>query len=142
MKTASPLASLREQTIAAGTVNAWGALHNQAAASDPHDPLNWPSQPARVASDHLYQSSFDQTWTVKVPNARHLAVRFKKFQTEKNFDRLYFFDGEGRLSAFWSGTHDGEYSPVIDGDTIQLRLVSDQSVSDFGFEIDSIAVEN
>jgi subtilisin family serine protease len=141
ISTAAPLAALRGHTIAQGMVNAYYALKNMAAPPDKHDPIQWASVPVTVSTDHNYGEGTDRTWTVKVPGAKRLAVRFKKFATEKYFDRLFFFDGQGQLMTLWSDQRVDEFSQIVDGDTMVLRFVSDYSLNDYGFDIEAAAIE-
>ncbi len=57
---------------------------------------------------------------------------------EKNYDYVYFYDGQGHLLGKWDGVHDGEFSPVASGDKLILRIQSDSSVSRYGFDVEEV----
>jgi MYXO-CTERM domain-containing protein len=51
-------------------------------------------------------------------------------------DSIYLYDGEGRLYAILGGRRGAFDAPVIPGDTVVVRWVTDRSVSSAGFTID------
>jgi thermitase len=142
IKSAHPLASLKGVIASGGIVDAYAALLNQVPPPDPNDPNNWVSSlPDSTSSPHPYTSKFSQTYKVTAPGAKRVAVHFAKFDTEKNFDVVEFFDAQGKSLGKMSGKHDDTFSPVVNGDTMTMTFISDASVNSYGFAVDRIAYE-
>jgi thermitase len=141
MLTSRPLAGLRNKVSTMGVVNAYYALTNQAAPADELDPYNWASDSQKYSTAHPYSSKANETFTVRIPAAKKISVYFEKFQTENQYDVVTFKDGNGNVIGEWSGTHDGEYSPVASGDTLYIELKSDSSVEKYGFDITKVAYQ-
>jgi thermitase len=64
---------------------------------------------------------------------------FSRFETERSYDTVDFIDANGTVVGTMSGSHDGGFSPVIEGDTVTLRLKTDGSVNRYGFDVEAIA---
>lgn len=140
IKTAAPLASMKNKSVSGGLANAFNALTNTTPPPDPNDPANWKLSDYALSTDHPYADNANLTFTVKVEGAKKFSVHFSKFETEKNFDFVEFFDGAGNKLDKWTGLRSDEFSPVVAGDTLVLKLTSDESQSKHGFDIDKLAV--
>lgn len=145
MKTSKPLAALKNKVVSGGLVSAYNALVNSLPGPNPNDPSNWQHSAASAATNHPYESNLDKTYTVTVPGAKKLALYFDRFEVERPFngqvyDYVEFYDGAGKKVDTWSGSHTGEYSPVVDGDTIKMRFVTDNTVNEHGFDVSKAAV--
>lgn len=141
MRTSRPLGTLRNKALSMGVVNAYYALTNQAAPADELDPYNWGSVMQSHSTAHPYAANTLETYTVHVPGAQRVSAYFAKFQTENQFDVVKFKDAQGKVVGEWSGTHDGEYSPVVEGDTLYIEFKSDNSVEKYGFDITRVAYQ-
>ncbi|MEC9283865.1 MAG: S8 family serine peptidase [Bdellovibrionota bacterium] len=139
MNTVRPMAGMRGKTITGGVVNAYYAVTNQRAPADPNDPSNWDSVDYSLSSPHPYKDDFDQTWEVSVEGAEMISVHFSKFETENNYDKVFIMDAAGNVVSEMSGNNDGAFSAVVSGSSMSIRLVSDGSVSKYGFDIDKVA---
>ncbi len=95
-----------------------------------------------VESSHPYTNNYDYTWTITEPGATQIRVHFTKIDTEQNYDFVYVYDYAGaqlhKLSGLYSS---GGWSSWSTGETIQVRLDTDYSVTDWGFAIDQIEYE-
>jgi len=58
--------------------------------------------------------------------------------TNMQCDALYFYDAEGRLYGRVGGEQEDFYGPVVRGDTVILRWVTDGSTESAGFSLDRI----
>lgn len=91
-----------------------------------------------VSTDHPYDHYIDEEVVFEQPGAQEIKVKFGKFETEKNYDFVYFYDGAGTLLARWDGDHSGEFSPTAQGDKIVVRIKTDFSIADYGFDVESV----
>lgn len=139
MSSARTLGSLRNKVVSSGVANAYYALTGEVPPPDLEDPFNWSAQDYSVATEHPYKGNTNQQYVVKVDGASKVSVYFEKFDTERGYDTVEFKDGQGKTIGKWTGTHDGEFSPAANGDTITLIFKSDSTVNGFGFEVTKAA---
>ncbi len=137
--TARPIAGLRGKVRGSGLANAYLALTNTLPTPDVNDPANWQMRSVTVATPHPYADKALETYEVFVPGAKEIALYFEKFQTENSYDVAQIFDAKGNLIASISGNNDDSFSPSIPGDYAKIVFKSDDSVSQFGFEITKAA---
>jgi thermitase len=138
ISTTRSLASLKGKTKSGGMLNAYNALTNTATPVDPDDPANWASKSISLASAHPYKEKMDETYELQAPGAKEFAVYFSRFETERNYDILSFYDRDGKLLGQMSGTQNDSLSVTIPGDYVKLVFKSDDSVQGFGFEATKI----
>ena len=74
-----------------------------------------------------------------MPGAKEFSLYFSKFETERGYDTVQFFDAKGKLVGEMSGNNDDSFSPVITGDYVKIVFKSDDSVSLYGFEVTKAA---
>lgn len=141
LASARPLGSLRGR-VQKGLANAYHALTNTVAPVDMDDPFNWQKTTENISTPHPYEKNFSQTWTVKVPGAKQVAVYFSKLQTESGYDKVVFKDGTGKVLGNISGRLGETYSPVANGDTITFTFTADDSMNDYGFDVGGVAYKN
>jgi subtilisin family serine protease len=139
---ARPLASLRGKTLTAGMLNAFYALTDTQAPADPQDPFYWTRSAQTVSTEHPYQNNTKASWTFSVPGAARIAIHFRKFETEKNFDNVVFKDKTGVVLGKMSGVKGDTMSPVFDGDTVTMEFASDNTVNAYGFDVADIAYQS
>lgn len=137
----APMTKIKSKTVSGGIVNVYYALSDTPAPQDPNDPSNWKSTPISIASAHPYSAKTKQEWTVKQEGASKISVHFSKFVTERGYDKVEFFGADGVSAGVYSGDHSDEFSPAVKGDTMLIRLTSDDSVQEYGFEINAVAFE-
>jgi len=92
---------------------------------------------ASISSEHPYQNNTYQTWVIQHPGAGRIRVHFAQFDVESGWDYVYLLDGGGAQVASFSGTLGSFWSDYVDGDTVQVVLDSDYSVTYYGFDIDA-----
>lgn len=138
MNTAVPRSNLNNKVIS-GVLNAYHALSNTRPGIDENDPGNWDQLAQSVSTQHPYEKNSDVSFTINVPGAEKVAVHFDTFETERNYDKVYFYDGNGVEYGMMTGSHSGSFSPIVPGDTIVVRLVSDFSINRHGFDIDYVS---
>ena len=92
-----------------------------------------------LSSPHDYTASYDNTWTITKGGASGMRVHFGKFETEKAYDFVYIYDKDGKEIAKFHGKLLPFWTPMVPGDTVKIRLKSDNIINKYGFDIDKIA---
>jgi len=87
-------------------------------------------------SPHPYPNNYDQTWTISQAGAGQIRVHFTQLDVESNWDYVYIYDGNNNLITTYTGSYRDLWTDWVTGDTIKVRLVSDYSVTAYGFTID------
>lgn len=102
--------------------------------------------PLRDAAGN-YRSNTDETRVITVPGARAVIVHFDRLDLEsgstcfqRNCDNVYLLNGEGDLFAVYGGVASNVTSVAVPGDTVVIRLVSDPSVTRYGYHVDRLEV--
>lgn len=131
--TSKPIAGLRNK-VKGGLANAHAMLTNTLPQPDPNDPVNWATQPISVSSTHPYPSKANESYEIRVAGAKEIAIYFEKFDTERSYDKVTFYDESGKKVAEMSGVNNESYSPVIKGEYVRMVLTSDDSVNRYGFD--------
>lgn len=140
LNTVKKLPGLKTRTITGGMVNAYNAVTNTVPGPDPNDPENWKQETVSISTEHPYLPKMAKTYEIKIPGAKKVAAYFDRFEVEREFngvayDKAEFYDAAGTLLGTWTGYHSGEYSPVAEGDTIIVKLITDDSYHMYGFDI-------
>ncbi|MCX8159275.1 MAG: protease inhibitor I9 family protein, partial [Candidatus Pacearchaeota archaeon] len=101
-----------------------------------------------IESSHPYQNNYDYTWKITKPGYEKIAVHFKNISLEypgqggyDTLDRIIIYDSQMRQIAVYHGINgviQNLWTPFSAGDTIYVRLVSDDSVNSYGFFIDKV----
>lgn len=138
LKTSAPLASLRGKVNSEGMINAYHALTGKSAPQDPNDPADWNQEARSISTIHSYAANTDKLWEIKISGAKKISLHFEKFELESGYDRLYFLDQNKNVIGVWTDKRESGFSPIVDGDTMFLRFVSDKTIHGYGFDIDSI----
>ncbi len=138
ISTAKPDRFLNKKVASGGVANAFTALTNTIPAPDLNDPVNWRSSEQTLSSAHPYADKANNEWTISVEGANEISIYFAKFRTENRYDYLEIYDGAGNLVQKMTGNNDESYSEIIKGNTARLVLKSDESMSDYGFDITKV----
>jgi len=143
LENARPLWQVQNLVKSGGMVDAYHALINRVPyLRDPNDPRNWVKRvDHELSTEHPYENNAEIKYTITIAGAKRLAVHFSKFVTEYRYDYVSFTNGKGEWLGTYTGDRSGEFSPIADGDTIHLKLKTDQSRQYYGFDIDFVAVE-
>jgi hypothetical protein len=88
-------------------------------------------------SPHPYPNDYNQTWTISQAGAGKIRVHFTQLDVESNWDYVYIYDGNNNLITTYTGSYRDLWTDWVTGDTIKVRLVSDYSVTGYGFTIDT-----
>ena len=105
------------------------------------NPLN-PGTSTFPESAHPYANFYDNTWTITEPGAKQIRIHFSSLETEARYDLVYIYDGMGVQIAKYDGYYEDIWTPWVDGDTIKVRLKTDQSNIRDGFTVDRKETRN
>ncbi len=140
IQTSDPVRTLRRKVVSKGRVNAYNAMNGIVPPSSDPDESSWQTVDYVLESDHPYGMKQDQTWTINYPGAKFLRVIFERLETEANYDKVFVGDSQGRSIEELSGKLANHTTDYVEGDTVRIRLKSDESVAGWGFKISKIQV--
>lgn len=87
-----------------------------------------------VESKHNYDSNCDIKQKVTFPSAQKIAITFsEKTYTEQDYDFIYIIDGNGKTKSKSSGAMLRGRTITVDGNTVTIRLQSDESGEEYGY---------
>jgi len=93
-------------------------------------------------SAHPYPDNFDQTWSYSLQgNHSALEVAFSRDTfVEEGWDYIVITDGNGREipGSPFTGSQLSGKTVIVPGSAVRIRLVSDESVSFYGFKVNGI----
>ena len=96
-----------------------------------------------IESDHNYSSDTDKTWTISKPGASFIAVTFSiDTVLEQGFDFIYIYDKNDNEIGCYTGTELAGTRVMVNSDVVKIRLVSDGSITDYGFVVEDIYVNS
>lgn len=94
-----------------------------------------------VTNGSTYAPDSTVTYTVNQPGASAMALYFSRLNTEKNYDFIILKNKKQQEIARYHGEKDPFWTPVINGDTVYITLISDGSNQKSGFAVSKIRHE-
>ena len=93
-----------------------------------------------IENSHPYPNNYNNSWTITRSNATRMRVHFNNIFTEGLFDNVTVKSLTSPANAYnWSGgPSEAFWTEWLIGGTVQIRLTSDGSVTNYGFLIDQI----
>lgn len=137
--TSKPLSAVRGRVLSGGIVSAFAAMTNQAPPPNPNDPANWQSMALDITTPHPYPANYKGEFEVSVPNAKEIALYFEKFDTERNYDFVKFYNRAGQLLGQMHGANNASFSEVFAGDYVKIVFQADETVQKYGFDLSKVA---
>jgi hypothetical protein len=101
----------------------------------------WHTLPKTIESAHPYANQYSNTWTVTEGGAKSIRLHFPRIDVEKGYDFVQILDANDALVTSYSGQLTDVYSPLVRGGTIKVKLVTDRTVTAWGFQVDSYQVQ-
>lgn len=87
-----------------------------------------------LESEHPYPNGADVSQSATFEKAEYLLVSFSdETFTESNWDFIYIYNGSGALIGEYTGSALTSQTVTVTGDTVTLQLISDGSVSKYGY---------
>ncbi len=99
---------------------------------------DWFGVSKSVASAHPYANYTNNTWTVREGGASRVRLHFSTIDVERNYDFVRILDGDDNVVREYTGKATDVTTPAVAGDTIKVQLVSDYSVTNWGFAVDRL----
>ncbi|MEO0190802.1 MAG: C25 family cysteine peptidase, partial [candidate division WOR-3 bacterium] len=86
-------------------------------------------------------NNFTQDYYVYGPPENNwMCIHFSQINTESGYDYVYVYDNDGTLLNTYSGSYGATWSAWGDGPTFRVRIVTDGSITGYGFDVDYIQV--
>ncbi len=98
----------------------------------------WYYETMSADTPHPYTNNYNSGHTYTKTGAQKVAIHFSQFETEAGYDFVYIKDKNGNIIAQYDGTK-AAFWAIVDGDSITSNLVSDYSVTAYGYHIDQVA---
>jgi len=141
LDTVDPVADLSGRVASGGRLNVNRAVvaalpsaePTPAPTPAPADTWSWES--AGGGSAHPYANDLDSTWSATQAGATEIRLRFSRISTEASYDYVILYDGAGAEVARYDGEKGSLESISVPGDTVYIRLVTDESITGYGFEV-------
>lgn len=92
-------------------------------------------------SAHPYEDNCKDIWEYTNPEAQKIKVTFsKETEVEEGFDYLKIYGKDQKLVGTYTGTELAGKSVEVEGNTIRVRLLSDDGGSAYGFKVTELKV--
>ena len=92
-----------------------------------------------MKSQHPYDNNADEQWTYTKKGAKKLSITFSsETELEEGFDFLYILDKNGEQVGKYTGKELAGKTITVSGDTIIVKLETDEGGTAFGFEVTKI----
>ena len=91
---------------------------------------------SELESSHPYTINCNDVWVYTVDDATYLELLFdEQTDIEDGFDYLYIYNGSGDEIGKYSGTDLAGKTVRVSGNTVKIKLVSDDSGTTWGFKV-------
>ncbi|MCA9555548.1 MAG: proprotein convertase P-domain-containing protein [Myxococcales bacterium] len=100
----------------------------------------WHTVGHAMASEHPYADDLEQVFELREPGATSIRAHFSRVDVERGYDKILVLDAGDHVVATYTGTQEDFHSAVVEGDTLKIKLVSDYSITGWGFEVDAYDV--
>ncbi len=93
-----------------------------------------------MESPHDYLPDCSDVWIYTEEGAEKLEVTFDEMtKVEENYDFIYIYDGNNKRIGRYTGTQLAGKTIEVAGDTVMIRLVTDERGNMWGFKVTSIS---
>lgn len=94
-----------------------------------------------MESVHPYIDNCNEVWTINKPGAKSISITFSEnTQVENDCDYICILDQNNNEVGCYTGDSLALRTIIVLGDTVKIKLVSDGSVSYYGFSLTSVKV--
>ena len=95
-----------------------------------------------LQSGHPYAPDSNELWVYTDAGAKSLSVTFsEETSVEDGSDYIYIYAKDGTLIGKYTGTELAGKTIVVEGDTVKIKLVSDEVYGEYGFAVTKIMAE-
>lgn len=95
-----------------------------------------------VESPHPYDNNVSLDYQVTHAGSSKIRVHFAKIVTESAYDWIRIMDANNVEIIKYSGTLNDVWTPWVTGDTLKIRLTSDNTNNYYGFLVDKYATDD
>jgi hypothetical protein len=122
------------------SITRWGfSIDRIEVATGGAAPADWTAESVDVQSAHPYADHTDASFDLAAPaGATEVRVHFDRIEVEAGYDFVEVYDGAGTLVERYDGTLSDVTTRAMTGATARVRLVTDSSVTAWGFHVDRI----
>lgn len=97
---------------------------------------------ADLQSDHPYANNTNDIWVYSLKGASSIGVAFSAdTQVDQDYDFIYLYDAAGKETGKYTGSELAGRTVVLDGDTVKIRLVSDEAITAYGFRVTAVTMD-
>ena len=94
---------------------------------------------SEMESVHPYKNNTNEFWQYSVKNAKTLDITFDtRTEMEEDYDYLYIYDSKNNQIGKYTGKELAGKTLRITGDTVRIKLVSDDGGTAWGFKVTSV----
>ena len=98
----------------------------------------WHYTEVNAGTPHPYSNLYNNGHYYKKQGAVQVAIHFSRLQVEEDYDFVLVYDANNQLIGQYTGSQESFWVKAA-GDYIRVVLVSDESVTDYGYQIDKVA---
>ncbi len=91
-----------------------------------------------IESDHPYENNTDKTWKIYRPEATEIKITFSSATMLSGYDSISIYDKDDNLIQAFYEDELASKQICVNGDTVKIRLVSDEADTAYGFAISDI----
>lgn len=102
---------------------------------------DWFGVQRRIESPHPYANDRSDNFVIREGGARVIRAHFETIDVEQGYDFVNILDGDDKLVVRYTGKHSNITTPIITGGVMKVQLVTDYSVTKFGFVVDKYEVQ-
>ncbi len=101
------------------------------------------SNVTNLQSPHPYENNCSDSWLYKIDGASNISVTFSETtEVEDGFDYIYLYDKNNTLVGTYTGKELAGKTITITGDSIRIKLETDNGGTAFGFEVTEVTKTN
>ncbi len=89
-------------------------------------------------SMHPYIDNLNQIFRINKTGFERISVHFVNISTESEWDYVKVLDPDNNTVALYTGFMEDFWSPSVEGDTLYIKLETDDSISSWGFKVDQV----
>ncbi|MDE7207379.1 MAG: Ig-like domain-containing protein, partial [Lachnospiraceae bacterium] len=100
------------------------------------------TQYSQLESPHNYGNNTNKVWKYVYSGAKALEITFdEKTNVDDGFDFIYIYDKDNKELKKATGTELAGQTIQITGDTVKIKLVSDEAITAWGFKVTKISAD-
>ena len=95
-----------------------------------------------LQSKHNYDPNSSELWVYTQPGANKLSITFsEETSVEEGSDYIFIYDKDGNELGKYTGTELAGKTIEVEGDTVKIKLTSDEVMCEYGFAVTEIETD-